>query len=293
MFRGSARLLQSFHLLSFSPSSTSLFELVRRRAFRRNPTPVQSLRQSLLWNVIVARAAFLADERVTMRRVKRMSNGQARNRATKCWKKASLYGVSCNYRGVSSVGVTRRVASNIRERRCEAACSIISTMLVRSWGGIKRAVAAERNGDRGYRWCTVVEWKGVQSISRKSVCTARSPNAATLSSYSFDRNPLGLCTQSLMALFKDRYRSMTKPAPHDSRRPPAKERTSSVRPSYAHAFLLRLGSVFDEKKACACGREALNRLRTTDVARCQKANTSLAATGARSRWQRPENRANT
>lgn len=145
-----------------------------------------------------------------------MLSGQGSTRGTKCWKKACLYGVSCNYRGVSSVGVARRVASNIRERRCGAACSIISTMLVRSWGGIERAVAAERNGDRGYRWCTVVEWKGVQSISRKSVCTARSPNAATLSSYSFDRNPLGLCTQSLMALFKDRYRSMTKPAPRFS-----------------------------------------------------------------------------
>lgn len=190
-------------------------------------------------------------------------------------------------------GVTRRVASNIRERRCGAACSIISTMLVRSWGGIKRAVAAERNGDRGYRWCTVVEWKGVQSISRKSVCTARSPNAATLSSYSFDCNPLGLCTQSLMALFKDRYRSMTKTRPTI----PVVRQPKNGRRRFGHrtqrAFLLRLGSVFDEKKACASGRQALNRLRTTDVARCQKANTSLAATGARSRWQRPENRANT
>lgn len=148
--------------------------------------------------------------------------------------------------------MTRRVASNIRERRCGAACSIISTMLVRSWGGIKRAVAAERNGDRGYWWCTVVEWKGVQSISRKSVCTARSPNAATLSSYSFDRNPLGLCTQSLMALFKDRYRSMTKPAP--PRFPSsASRRTDVVGSAIARTrlllLLLRLGSVFDEKKA--------------------------------------------
>ena len=98
-----------------------------------------------------------------------------------------------------------------------AGCLIISTMLAHSWGGIKRAVGC-RSGTRGEgyagRWCTVLEWKGVQSISRKSVCTARSPNAAaTLSSYSFDRNPLGLCTQSLMALFKDRCRSMKNPSP--------------------------------------------------------------------------------
>lgn len=64
----------------------------------------------------------------------------------------------------------------------------------------------------------VLEWKGVQSISRKSVCTARSPNAATLSSYSFDRDPLSLCTQSLMALFKDRNRSMSRPRARPRRR---------------------------------------------------------------------------
>ena len=135
--------------------------------------------------------------------------------------------ISCNYQGVLSVerGVARRDASRqifARYADAGAGCSIISTMLAHSWGGIKRAVGC-RSGTRGRgggggryagRWCTVLEWKGVQSISRKSVCTARSPNAAaTLSSYSFDRNPLGLCTQSLMALFKDRYRSMTKPSP--------------------------------------------------------------------------------
>lgn len=72
-------------------------------------------------------------------------------------------------------------------------------------GGIEGAAVVPR-------WRGVVEWKGVQSISRKSVCTARSPNAATLSSYSFDRDPLSLCTQSLMTLFKDRNRSMSRDA---------------------------------------------------------------------------------
>lgn len=54
-----------------------------------------------------------------------------------------------------------------------------------------------------------LDGKGVQSISRKSVCTARSPNAATLSSYSFDHNPRrSEHTQSLMAAFKDRHVSI-------------------------------------------------------------------------------------
>lgn len=119
------------------------------------------------------------------------------------------------WRGVARRGASRQIFARYAD--AGAGCLIISTMLAHSWGGIKRAVGCRRatRGGGGYagRWCTVLEWKGVQSISRKSVCTARSPNAAaTLSSYSFDRNPLGLCTQSLMALFKDRCRSMTKPS---------------------------------------------------------------------------------
>lgn len=93
---------------------------------------------------------------------------------------------------------------SIRHRRIPAVRLILSTMLVHSWGEIEGAGVEPR-------WRGIVEWKGVQSISRKSVCTARSPNAATLSSYSFDRDPLSLCTQSLMALFKDRNRSMSRP----------------------------------------------------------------------------------
>lgn len=90
-------------------------------------------------------------------------------------------------------------------------------MLARSWGGMNGGPSPiERGRGQGISSTVVhrcrVE-RGVQSISRKSVCTARSPNAATLSSYSFDRNPLGLCTQSLMALFKDRYRSMETKSP--------------------------------------------------------------------------------
>lgn len=67
----------------------------------------------------------------------------------------------------------------IGRARAAAGCSILSTMLAHSWGGC-------RGGGRGR--AAFVEWKGVQSISHKSVCTARSPNAATLSSYSFDRD---------------------------------------------------------------------------------------------------------
>ena len=53
-------------------------------------------------------------------------------------------------------------------------------------------------------------------------------------------------------------------------------------------------SVFDEKRNTpGVGREALNRLRGNRRRGRQKANTSLATTGTRSRWQRPENRANT
>lgn len=115
-----------------------------------------------------------------------------------------------------------RDASNIREvRRCRGRVldniNDVGSLVGRNQAGRGLSKRDERRGvGGGYagRWCTVLEWKGVQSISRKSVCTARSPNAAaTLSSYSFDRNPLGLCTQSLMALFKDRCRSMTKPSP--------------------------------------------------------------------------------
>lgn len=107
--------------------------------------------------------------------------------------------------------------------------------------------------------------KGVQSISRKSVCTARSPNAATLSSYSFDRNPLGLCTQSLMALFKDRYRSMTKPLPSSSRSTVAKEEYFS--PPTIRFLLPRL---------CFPQTDLLNTALTRQqTARCQKANTRI------------------
>lgn len=105
-----------------------------------------------------------------------------------------------------SPGFIPQLLISIRHRRSRipAVRLILSTMLVHSWGEIEGAGVEPR-------WRGVVEWKGVQSISRKSVCTARSPNAATLSSYSFDRNPLSLCTQSLMALFKDRNRSMSSP----------------------------------------------------------------------------------
>lgn len=47
---------------------------------------------------------------------------------------------------------------------------------------VERERESERRGNQ-----PLLRWKGVQSISRKSVCTARTPNAATLSSYSFDR----------------------------------------------------------------------------------------------------------
>lgn len=105
----------------------------------------------------------------------------------------------------------------IRERNHGATCrpDIINDAGSHSWveGGRKGGGGWRVEGEReiGPRWWRdAVEWKGVQSISHKSVCTARSPNAATLSSYSFDRDPLGLCTQSLMALFKDRNRSMSR-----------------------------------------------------------------------------------
>lgn len=108
----------------------------------------------------------------------------------------------------TSSGFIPQLLISIRHRRSgtPAVRLILSTMLVHSWGGEIEGAGVEP------RWRGVVEWKGVQSISRKSVCTARSPNAATLSSYSFDRDPLSLCTQSLMALFKDRNRSMSRPA---------------------------------------------------------------------------------
>lgn len=113
----------------------------------------------------------------------------------------------------TSPGFIPRLLISIRHRRSQtpAVRLILSTMLVHSWGEIEGAGVEPR-------WRGVVEWKGVQSISRKSVCTARSPNAATLSSYSFDRDPLSLCTQSLMALFKDRNRSMSRPRARPRRR---------------------------------------------------------------------------
>lgn len=113
----------------------------------------------------------------------------------------------------TSPGFIPRLLISIRHRRSRtpAVRLILSTMLVHSWGEIEGAGVEPR-------WRGVVEWKGVQSISRKSVCTARSPNAATLSSYSFDRDPLSLCTQSLMALFKDRNRSMSRPRARPRRR---------------------------------------------------------------------------
>lgn len=137
--------------------------------------------------------------------------------------------------------------------------------------------------------------RGVQSISRKSVCTARSPNAATLSSYSFDRNPLGLCTQSLMALFKDRYRSMETKSPE----PPPPPRFS-CKEEYFHASndevqrreKERVGGSFREKKRFSTRERALNRLRDNRrrVARRRIYiyiyTRLLAPTGARSRWQR-------
>lgn len=113
----------------------------------------------------------------------------------------------------TSPGFIPQLLISIRHRRSRtpAVRLILSTMLVHSWGEIEGAGVEPR-------WRGVVEWKGVQSISRKSVCTARSPNAATLSSYSFDRDPLSLCTQSLMALFKDRNRSMSRPRARSRRR---------------------------------------------------------------------------
>lgn len=112
-----------------------------------------------------------------------------------------------------SPGFIPQLLISIRHRRSRipAVRLILSTMLVHSWGEIEGAGVEPR-------WRGVVEWKGVQSISRKSVCTARSPNAATLSSYSFDRNPLSLCTQSLMALFKDRNWSMSRVRARPQRR---------------------------------------------------------------------------
>ena len=61
--------------------------------------------------------------------------------------------ISCNYQGVLSVerGVARRDASRqifARYADAGAGCSIISTMLAHSWGGIKRAVGC-RSGTRG------------------------------------------------------------------------------------------------------------------------------------------------
>lgn len=121
--------------------------------------------------------------------------------------------VALSSKADASSGFIPQLLISIRHRRSRtpAVRLILSTMLVHSWGEIEGAGVEPR-------WRGVVEWKGVQSISRKSVCTARSPNAATLSSYSFDRDPLSLCTQSLMALFKDRNRSMSRPRARPRRR---------------------------------------------------------------------------
>lgn len=136
-------------------------------------------------------------------------------------------------------------------------------MLARSWGGMNGGPSPiERGRGQGISSTVVhrcrVE-RGVQSISRKSVCTARSPNAATLSSYSFDRNPLGLCTQSLMALFKDRYRSMETKSPEPP--PPPLRRKEE----YFHASNGRengrLGGSFRDGERERSRERALNRLR--------------------------------
>lgn len=166
-------------------------------------------------------------------------------------------------------------------------CSIMRTMLARSWGEWNECLAS-RTGDGGYlavvHRCRVE--RGVQSISRKSVCTARSPNAATLSSYSFDRNPLGLCTQSLMALFKDRYRSITKPplllSFHRGERGIFFASDSPASP----VFLLER----ERERERALNRLRDNRRRVARrririyiyIYRC------LAPSGARSRWQRQQ-----
>ena len=63
----------------------------------------------------------------------------------------------------------QRESERERERKLETLCATV----ICDSPGSRRAL-------RG-------NWKGVQSISHKSVCTARTLNAATLSSYSFDR----------------------------------------------------------------------------------------------------------
>lgn len=139
-------------------------------------------------------------------------------------------------------------------------------MLARSWGGMNGGPSPiERGRGQGISstvvHCCRVE-RGVQSISRKSVCTARSPNAATLSSYSFDRNPLGLCTQSLMALFKDRYRSMETKSPEP---PPPRSSSSEERRIFSRLQRTRERTArrkFSRRRERERSRErALNRLR--------------------------------
>lgn len=140
-------------------------------------------------------------------------------------------------------------------------------MLARSWGGMNGGPSPiERGRGQGISSTVVhrcrVE-RGVQSISRKSVCTARSPNAATLSSYSFDRNPLGLCTQSLMALFKDRYRSMeTKsPEPPPPPPPPLRRKEEYFHASNGRENGRKLGGSFRDGERERSRERALNRLR--------------------------------
>lgn len=149
-------------------------------------------------------------------------------------------------------------------------------MLARSWGGMNGGPSPIEKGRGQGISSTVVHRcrveRGVQSISRKSVCTARSPNAATLSSYSFDRNPLGLCTQSLMALFKDRYRSMETKSPEP---PPLPLRRKE---EYFHASNGRengrkLGGSFrDGEREREIEGKSVKQITRQQTARCQKAN---------------------
>lgn len=186
-------------------------------------------------------------------------------------KKAPFHGVSCNYPGRArreggvGGGATRQIFARW------AVCRVLDNTddVGSPVGRNERRAWPRRARGRGQGISSTVVHRcrverGVQSISRKSVCTARSPNAATLSSYSFDRNPLGLCTQSLMALFKDRYRSMETKSPE----PPPPPRFS-CKEEYFHASndevqrreKERVGGSFREKKRFSTRERALNRLR--------------------------------
>lgn len=150
-------------------------------------------------------------------------------------------------------------------------------MLARSWGGMNGGPSPiERGRGQGISSTVVhrcrVE-RGVQSISRKSVCTARSPNAATLSSYSFDRNPLGLCTQSLMALFKDRYRSMETKSPEP---PPPRSSSSEERRIFSRLQRTRERTEtrrkFSRRREREIEGKSVKQITRQQTARCQKAN---------------------